>query len=80
MADGLSPIWDNVPSDRSSNVIVNKEPHGATYDMVASNKSGVGEDSQSVHWLGQLLPPAVPNRDAPRSQAFWDGVSIFGQD
>lgn len=76
--DGTSPIWLNVPSDEASpSFPVNNEPHGATYDIVMSEKSGETPDRQDPHWLGQLLPPAIPRPDH-RVSEFFDGSSVLG--
>jgi hypothetical protein len=58
-------------------VIVNKETHGPTYDMVMSEKK-VTDDPQDPHWTGKLLPPALPDRDAPRAHEFFDGMNVLG--
>jgi hypothetical protein len=78
--DGTSPIWNNVPSDTSHNVIGNPEPHGATYDLVMKDPMVDFSNGQGAHWMGPLLPPAIPGRDAPRAHEFFSGMSVLGDD
>ena len=73
-----SPIWTNVPEDTGPPPFpVNTEPHGATYDMVMSEKSGENPTPQDPHWTGQLLPPAIPRPDH-RVAEFFDGSNVLG--
>jgi hypothetical protein len=37
-------------------------------------------NGQGPHWAGQLLPPAIPYRDAPRAHEFFSGMSVLGDD
>lgn len=53
-----------------------KEPHGPTYDMVASEKDSSTRDPQDAHFLGQLMPVAHSRSEEVRS--FFDAQSITG--
>jgi hypothetical protein len=54
-----------------------REMHGAGYEIVTSDQRQTG-DPQSPLYAGQLLPPAIPNRDRPRAQQFFDALSVLG--
>jgi len=58
---------------------VNPEPHGATYDMVMSQKTGEIVDQQDPHWTGTLLPAAIP-RPEGRAHEFFTGASVLDSD
>ena len=79
MADmGKSPIWTNAPEDTGPPPFpVNKGPHGPTYDIVMSHKSGENPDQQDPHWTGALLPRAIPRPDV-RAHEFFDGTNVLG--
>lgn len=79
--DGLSPIWTNVQSDVASpSFPVNKDPHGATYDIVMSEKgTSLGVEGAGAHWQGTLLPPAIPRPDR-RLDEFFSAISVLGED
>jgi hypothetical protein len=53
-----------------------KEPHGPTYDMVMSEKTGEVPDAQDPHWTGQLLPVSHSRSEEVRS--FFDATSVIG--
>ena len=57
-------------------IVFNKEPHGPTYDMVMSDKNAGGQEQQDPHWMGMLLPSAIP-RGEERVGDFWDGASLL---
>lgn len=73
------PIWTNVPSDVAKpSFPVNKDPHGPTFDIVASGKNdwSDSEPNEDVHYLGQLLPSACSRSDE-RAHAFFKGESVL---
>lgn len=76
--EAKSPIWLNVPAgDTGPSFPVLKDPHGPTYDMVMSEKSGENPDAQDPHWMGALLPRAIPRPDT-RVAEFFDGMHVLG--
>lgn len=81
MAVPARGIFGNVPAPTSEGggyeyaQHINREPHGPTYEMVASEKDPT-HDPQDPHWTGQLLPSAHSRSEDVRS--FFDATSVMG--
>jgi len=73
---GPAPTSGGAPNEYEYADHVLKEPHGPTYEIVASEKDSSIRDPQDPHFLGQLMPAAHSRTDEVRS--FFDAQSITG--